>query len=73
MEINNIFYTKLPFIGMVISSKEDKPILAYAGYTLCGTYLTEKGITKLIDIRWSNAKNGEIITHNEFINKFFTT
>ena len=73
MEIKNILYTKLPYVGMIISSKEDRPILCYAGYTLCGTYLTEKGQTKLIDIKWSNSKTGELIRHNEFINKFFAT
>ena len=73
MEKTNIFNTKLHYIGMIISSKNDRPFLAYARYTLCGTYLTEKGITKLIDIKWSNSKTGEIINHSEFINKFFTT
>lgn len=73
MGINNILHTKMPYIGMIISSKEDRPILSYSGYTFCGTYLTEKGETKLIDIKWSNSKTGELISNNEFISKFFAT
>ena len=69
--VANIFYLNIPSLGMEIKSIRESPRIEYGGFVFLGTYLTEKCKTTLIDIKWQNLKTGELISNNEFINRFF--
>jgi len=69
--VANIFYFNIPSLGMEIKSIRESPRIEYGGFVFLGTYLTEKGKTTLIDIKWQNSKTCELISNNEFINRFF--
>jgi len=67
----DIFYLNIPTLGMKINRVTESPRVEYAGFNFCGTWLTERGETRLIAIKWQNSKTGELITNEEFINRFF--
>lgn len=69
--MENIFYLNIPTLGSEIKSIRESPRIEYAGFVFLGTYLTEKGKTTLIEIKWQNSKTGELISNNEFVNRFF--
>jgi len=70
MSEGNIFYLNIPTLGMEIKSIRESPRIEYGGFVFLGTYLSEKGKTTLIEIKWQNSKTGELITNNEFLNRF---
>ena len=69
--VANILYLNIPSLGMEIKSIRESPRIEYGGFVFLGTYLTEKGKTTLIEIKWQNKKTGELISNNEFVNRFF--
>jgi hypothetical protein len=71
--ILNIFKTKLPYIGMTISTYKDSPILVYGGYSFCGTWGNKNILCELIEIKWQNIKTGELISNEDFIERFVNT